>query len=267
MRLIPSLLACSVALATPWLAAQQVLIQSTFDAAPGGGATLQSAGWSLHYGRAGALFTNPIPLDTALGDPNSGLSTGFAIIDLPGFTLVEDDFYANNLLSALVWREAAISEADRENLSSVTWLQGNRVDSVKFRVAARVGESWYASPLVQTLFNAVSASSQFHQLESSGGAKQAVFAWSEFNWQPLTFSGSTLGSSASGLSLGAAIGTLPPGAITAVGLFSLENLDLPDGWAGVKRFDTFRVTAIPEPALFGLLLGAVVTAIAFWRRR
>ncbi len=188
------------------------------------------------------IFVNNTPL--------YGEGTEGARPELPGPHPVTGLYYNNRTLAVFLWKEHMISAAQRPGIREFAFVQGNRDARYhQFFPAVRIGEQWYVYWLPPEELAAVRILGRpsehgmygeegvFYSYQFSEGGAYAnhwnaqpyVFPWSESGWTPLTFNGGTGTDSTVGMTLGALQSVdLPAGAITAVGVFSPENID-PDG--------------------------------------
>jgi len=225
------------------------------------------------------------PTTTELGDPAKGQPYGYLGIfinnyvtygpgtqearpAIPGPHPVTGEYYNNRTLATFLWKEHAIAAGDRERIREFNFVQGNR-DAIyhNFFPAVRIGEQWYVYRVSDEALAAVrilgrpsqngsyGEESVFSgsQFSEAGGfpnyynAQPYSFTWSEQGWTPLTFNGGTGTDSTVGMTLNAeAIGALPTGDITAVGVYSPENITNPYNFNGL-RIDSIEILAEPPP--------------------
>ena len=159
-----------------------------------------------------------------------------------------------------------------------SWFQGNQNTTTNWKVAIHQGGQWYVSQ--QQFFNntGVGSASNFALGDNDGNGgtshgaelKKFLYTSAASAWNVLNFDGTfTLGATpgtgtgASGtvLSVGAQPGSNLTGVIDAFGLFS----DIPG--ANNRRFDSYTIAAIPEPASVALALFSAVGLAMAARRR
>lgn len=168
--------------------------------------------------------------------PNDGEALGFAF------------FFANATEGSPVLLWTNEHSTDLAMVQQFDWWQGNATATDGFRLAIQVGADWYVSAQNNTQSAGVST--------FSTQAEQMTQLMAGSSWNTLDF---TAGDT---LSMGTAA-TLPlSGTINAFGLFAethTQNTSM--------RFDTFTITAIPEPGTLVLVGIALVSAFALKRRR
>jgi hypothetical protein len=153
---------------------------------------------------------------------------------------------------------------DTAALSGITfsWRQGNDSDTSPFQLAVRIAGQWYVHA---TQVNSVGYPDGIGNFNASAQAKSVAWDPTAASWSTLAFDGTWNSATNVGtdstvpFALGAAPGADLAGVIDGFGLYSPSNL-------GTRRFDTFEINAVPEPAAWALvsLLGA---ALAAARRR
>lgn len=182
---------------------------------------------------------------------------------LPGPHPVTGQYYHNRTLATFLWKEAGISAADRATITHFNFVQGNRDASMhNFFPAVQIDGQWYVYIVDQVTLGddvrilgrpgqndpngaeTVFSGSQF----SEGGAyanyynaQPYSFAWSETGWTELVFDGGAGTDSTVGMTLGDPVaGELPMSAITAVGVYSPENIDPGYNFNGL-RIDSIEI--------------------------
>ena len=208
-----------------------------------------------------AFFTNNY---AAYGQGEEG-----ARPELPGPHPETGDYYHNRTLAHFLWTFFTVSPEERERLREFNFVQGNR-DASKhsFMPAVRIGEAWFVYLVDQeTLGTEVRILGRPGQTDPNGAetvfngdqfsqdgafanhfnAQPYSFAWSETGWVPLTFDGGEDTDSTVGMILGEPLeGALPEGEITAIGVYSPENISDPYNFNGL-RIDSIELLAGPPP--------------------
>lgn len=216
--------------------------------ATGEGATNYTTGFSTGNGLGGWLNNsngNPQNLPNInTGSTSTSETTGLAVVSLTN---------SSNHLGIIYTSPFSLNPADYSAGLQFSWNQGNSSTTINYRVAIQVNGAWYAS--TQTFANATAVGSV------ANFASQSVAMTFDFNtlaatWRNLDF---TLSQK---LALGSTLtSNLSEGNITGFGLY----MDTPSG--GTSRFDTFTITAVPEPTTVGLALLSLAGGLLISRRR
>lgn len=240
----------------------QVLYRQTFGAT-GNNVSVDTVGWTVATGTSGTDYTttfttspgvggwiasstgNPTNLPNVnTGAPSANESAGIAIVSLS----------ANDIRNGIIYtNQFSLNPAAYTEGLTFSWTQGNNNVNALYQVALQINGSWYAS--TQTFKNTTTVSS------ASDFATQAESMSFNFNtqaasWMNLNF---TLGSA---LTLGSILSAdLPSGSITGFGLYMTSPNSV------TARFDTFTITAVPEPATATLILLGTATSLLIRRRR
>jgi hypothetical protein len=235
--------------------AQNVVYRETFNNTtdPADNLALGNAGWALRHGLLagnGGIQTTNTGISSVTGRP----------VDLGGVNSGSTDVVANGLaFSSLALtdgdgifytNEYTVARSVNE-ISTVSWYQGNANAGNSFRVAVQIGGAWYASDAAFTGPAVGSAANFGTQAE----AKSFTWTTAASAWRNLTFTPGT------SLSLGAVLTeALPTGDLTGFGLYTNNR-------SGILRFDTFTITAVPEPSSFAALAGLGALGFVAARRR
>ena len=244
-----------VVLALPLALQATVVYQENFDNGTGSNVpiagNLSAYGWTGHETLGASLITNSnaYASSSANGDSGNGTATGFL------FNTSYNGFGDANQRTNLLWTdEVAALNILSTNINFVDWLQGNALTTDRYRVALRIGGSWYASNLAAAQSNPVSAGSDF-----SANATRVSLTFNSATWQTLAFNGTNSTNSGVNFALGNST-VLPTGNVTAAGLY-IEQA------SGSRRFDTFRIDAIPEPSSAAILVASLGMLAARRSRR
>lgn len=248
-------------LATTSLQAQ-VLYRQTFGTTSNN-VSVGSVGWTVATGATATNYTTGFDtanglggwLNNSNGNPQNlpNVNTGSATVSQSTGLAVVSLANASNRLGIIYTSQFSLNPADYSAGLQFSWNQGNNSTTINYRVAIQVNGAWYAS--TQTFANATSVSSV------GNFASQSVAMTFNFNtlaatWRNLDF---TLGST---LALGSTLtSNLSAGNITGFGLY----MDSASG--GTSRFDTFTITAVPEPTTVGLALLGLAGGLLISRRR
>lgn len=217
----------------------------------------EQAGWQSYYGDDAIPATKKTPTYDQLGytrvDGSAlGLPTDLPAIDSnPVISGLEDQsfFYAGNGsggtnplndVKYFIWTDEYEVNRSVNEVDKISWYQGNETKTDEDRVAIRIGSQWYVSTAVFTQSVGVGTKGNFN-----GKAEQKIFTFTtdKSAWNELNFTADSAG----GLSIGAALSAdLPSGNITAFGLYT-------DNKTKTFRFDTYEISAVPEPSAVGLL--------------
>lgn len=188
--------------------------------------------------------TNAQPVNSS--PTNSGIALGYVL---------DGNSAQNAPINRIIWTNEFAIPLINQGGSTWSWHQGNSNTALaaeNVRLAIQIGGSWFATSqvftnpdvLLDTDFSANAATETF------------AFTRTAAAWRDLTFVPGT------SLALGAVRGSdIPQGDITAFGLYS----DVP--LASVSRFDTFEVSAIPEPTTVALFGVSIAVGVAFIVRR
>jgi hypothetical protein len=291
-----------VEVSEPVIISLVTLFEETFDsgetAETAAAVSLADLGWNVHHSFAG-VFLNGLSVDpenadeakrnliletsTSIGDFEIGEPyghQGFFINNyplygqgvegdrpaLPGPHPVTGEYYHNRTLATFLWKDAAISEADRSIITNFNFVQGNRDGSQHtFFPAVQIDGQWYVyivDPVTlgtdvrilgrpgQNDTNGAETVFSGDQFSEGGAyanyynAQPYHFAWSETGWTELVFDGGNGTNSTVGMTLGAPVdGELPMSAITAVGVYSPENIDPGYNFNGL-RIDSIQILGV-----------------------
>lgn len=230
----------------------QVIYRETFSSTVNNN-TLSSwnGGWTLHRnttggGIVGNATTTAAVVSNSTGRPSdvAPINAGTYPQDVTGLLfgssgdMVEGLFFT----SEYTWAAA--------NLTSINWYMGNAAVSVQQRVALQVGTQWYVS--------AAKSGSNIGGAGNFAGSATLQTVLKADNWFTLNY---VVGDALQPFVIGGSPVVLPTGTVNAMGIFTNTFS------AGNSRFDTFEVTAIPEPTSTALLGGALLGLVALRRRR
>jgi hypothetical protein len=292
-------LACVCALFASNSSDAAIIYRETFGTATTGGqGASQGYDWGLHTGTTAANLSADTSTNQSVNrsansskpgtaDAIGQVNAGPVIGATPAAYGAGIPFATPAVGNVLFWTPEYPSASgtagiDPSTLSALTfsWYQGNGNTDGSWRVAIHQGGQWYVS---QTQFSntaSVSSAGNFAQGgdDGNGGSshgselKSLAYSNSASSWFQLNFDGTftlgaTPGTGTGGagtvLSLGATPGSNLSGVIDAFGLFS----DVP-GAAGNRRFDTFTIDAVPEPATMLLAaIGGCALVVAGGRRK
>jgi hypothetical protein len=266
----------------------QILYRETFGTATTGGQQAsQDYDWAIHTGAtainqsastSSAVAVNrnanaskpgasdPIGQVNAgpvIGDPATAYGQGIPFVTMAtGTALFWTPEYATTSGTGLGIDPTAYAELQ------FSWYQGNNNTTGAWRVAVQVSGQWYVSQTEYFNNAAVVSIVDFPQGDDNGeggtahGAELKTFTYSASaaTWFALNFDGTYdmtthTGTSGAVLTLGAQPVADLSGTIDAFGLFSNTT-----GASGNRRFDTYTITAIPEPGTLALL---AVTGVGF----
>lgn len=240
----------------------QVLYRQTFGSTENN-VSVNTVGWTVATGTSGTDYTtsfttspgvggwithstgNPTNLPNVnTGTPSSSQSLGIAIVSLS----------SNDIRNGLIYtNQFSLNPSTYTEGLTFSWTQGNSNVNALYQVALQINGSWYASTQTFKNTTAVSSASNFATQAESGSF---TFNTQAASWMNLNF---TLGST---LNLGSVLAAdLPAGAITGFGLYMTSPA------AVTARFDTFTITAVPEPATATLILLGTATSLLIRRRR
>jgi hypothetical protein len=198
----------------------------------------------------GSSLGRPTGLDNVNAGPNVGNTNGFAFSS--GFLSV-----SNNILTYTT--EYAVNGTIWNN-GSMSFYSGNTSNAFPngmpgWRIAIQMDGNWYASSQLLVQSNNIANAAAF---ASSGQQMVLNLTTSASAWLTLNFTPGSV------LALGGAVGSdLPADTITAFGLYSDPSSNTVSGALGIasRRWDTFEITAVPEPSSVALVLiglGALV---------
>jgi hypothetical protein len=261
--------------------AQSVLYRETFSATTAfNNSQPGTVGWAVHSGSAVyysdfgqnaagvgsgsvSLPVNGIPTDVSNVNAGSQTST----INPSGQTATGIFFVSTGINGTtpkpafLAWTNEAGPIA-ASTVGNISFYLGSTSGAQPVRVAVQVGGSWYVSTETFQDDNISGGASGF----AAGASLQSFnFTTAASAWQTVSFqqSGSNpLTSNGTGnLTItGTALSALS-GNITAFGIYGNN------GSSATTRFDTYTITAIPEPSSFAALAGLGALGLVASRRR
>lgn len=255
-------------------ASAQIFYRETFSATVNN-SNPTTVGWAVHHGNgtyysdftqnaAGVGSVTGIP--TNLGNVNAGSATS-PTINPSGQTATGIFFVGATGISGtspgpafLAWTNEAGPVA-ASAVSNISFYLGNTNGAQPVRVAVQANGQWYVSTTTfqnNTLAGAgeFATKATFQSLNITTSAS----AWNTISFQPngtnpLTSSGT------GNFTLGAGAPANLTGNITAFGIYGNS------GSTANVRFDTFTVTAVPEPSAVAALIGVSMLGFAVIRRR
>lgn len=214
--------------------------------------SFRQAGWQSYYGdsatpSAPGLLGYTLVHSTATGAPDNlpavnsnPVATGSESI---GFFYAGDGGGQSkplNNVKYFIWTDEYTVDRSTNNVTQISWYQGNETKTDQDRVAIRIGSDWYVSTQI---FNQSTDIGSANDFKTKAVQKTFTFSTNASDWQTLNFTSGT------SMSLGSVLSSdLPAGNITAFGLYT-------DYKTKTFRFDTYEIQAdsIPEPAALGLL--------------
>jgi hypothetical protein len=247
--LFASLSAASLFIAP--VSAQSVVYRETFYTPSGTLNRLNDAspslGWHLDYvtsvggtvtnGDGVSTRSNLTGRPTALPAVNAGSYAG-SDLGLMFSNFRQGFFYTNEYAGLL-----------SQDLTQISWYEGNSSASITQQVALQVGSTWYVSNT--TFTSAAISGADFGTL-----SEQKTLSLAGSTWKELTYT-----SGGAGFSISSTAIALPTGTVNGFGLFFDTA-----GTGGNARFDTFEITSIPEPSSIAFILGAVSLGVIGFRR-
>ncbi len=261
------------------IAQTTVLYRETFGNTTGNNQLFSYSGWALH----GVSTGGTVNVRTADGNhgvgPAGGSPTGSEFTNVGAGTQISTtsgiaylqlqngfgaQFSAGS--ASLAWTNEHVANSatfTTGQIGSVSFFLGNASTATTVKIALQVGGAWYVTDASFTSDVAIPSASGFG---ASATEKIFTFTRDAAAWRTLNFTPGTnaLGDNGTGnLSVGGAAlaSDLPLGNVTAFGLF------IPSGASATIRFDTFTITAIPEPSAFAGLAGLGALGFAASRRR
>lgn len=239
---VSSLLALFCVATVPSLTANEVVFTETFprstaDVASVNWQTFNSANATNQSANTNFASGFVISSSTGMGGEGNYLVTSFKGVGLT-FT---DKFDA---IDRSITEIATLSFATSNN---------NTTDSYRFAIQLDLGgtTAWYATDAV--FRQATAGGTVFN---NTGETKSFTFTTDASAWRELTFTpGSTLSLAGSSI-----VNDLPMGSLMAAGIYNDSNDD-------VLRWDHFEIAVIPEPAVFGALLGLAGLSLCLLRRK
>lgn len=224
-------------MATAQAGAAEVVYREIFSTADGGA----RVGWKAYNGSEGKKveFGGSVGVDS---NANGGRPGNVTAVN----STKEDDLkdsrsdnlkvglFTNfdnksNDKSFFVWTDEYLIVRGQNNLSQISWYQGNAAKDDVVRFAVKIGGQWYVTSQEFTQDNQISSTSGF-----ANNAELMTFTFTSdaSAWRELSFTaGSNLSLNSSSLS-----SDLPLGDITAFGLYV-------DNKSGTLRFDTYEIQA------------------------
>lgn len=213
--------------------------------------SFRQAGWQSYYGDSATPSTPgqigyTLVHNTATGAPDNlpavnsnPVVSGSQSI---GFFYASNGSGGNPLngVKYFIWTDEYTVDRSTNEVTQISWYQGNEIKTDEDRVAIRIGSDWYVSTQTFAQTNAVGAAGDF---KTKAELKTFTFSTNASDWQILNFTSGT------SMSLGSVLSSdLPAGDITAFGLYTNYKTK-------TFRFDTYEIQAdpIPEPAALGLL--------------
>ncbi len=279
-----TLLAFSLPLvASAAFAQYDIVYRETFSSAANN-SNINLFGWGVHYGNTSATVYTNTDLSNAVAVSNltgrvtgvDNINAGSMIITAPtggvatnpspgqnstGFVFVAPQNVPFSSASPiLIWTNEGANLVSTSTAHQFSFYLGNTTTASVVRVAVQVGGAWYVSA------NPFSTASMTGgQFAANAELKTLTFDPAADQWRSLSFSqAATNPFSTNGggnLSLGALSTNDLSGGITAFGIY------IDSGTNNSVRFDTFTITAIPEPSAFAALAGLGALGLAATRRR
>lgn len=238
------------------LNAQAVIYREVFGNSTGSTGTLPSVGWTgvRQTGSISSGLGKVQNLENVNAGTTASMTNGF-LFNAGSANATPALFHTDEFRSGASTGTSTASLAPLiADLRKISFYQGNSVAGANAQVAVRVGTQWYVSTATYTTTTGMSAA---NFAGASGVYQQHTVTTAAADWSTLTWSGSGTGLTFTTVGASSALS----GVVTGWGFY------LPGNVSSVVRFDTFEVTAVPEPSAFGALAGLGALGFAGLRRR
>jgi hypothetical protein len=259
---------CSVASAQPTVVYRETFSTTTNNLSP------STAGWGVNFGNSGAGYLATSFSQNAAGISNfTGRVADVGNLDAgsnPSGTQTSTGFFfiaptvspLSTSTPILAWTaEGSTLGLTTSTAGQFSFYMGNTFYNTNVapvtRLAVQVGTSWFVTSQTFTTANISGAT-----FGTTAELKTFNFTTTSTAWHTLTFTQNGIAANGSGsLSLGATATSNLSGNINAWGIY------VDSGTGANVRFDTFTVSAIPEPSAFAALAGLGMLGFAATRRR